>query len=178
MEGNSLKDLRLLTRLLGQTLELLSRANGLPPSLSGVREELLQKREEAWQRFGRHNDEFAALIGLFNQKYDLGVEPEDLVEVSVGMGFDKRDRSFSEVSMRSGKNYESNKRDRIIEENVDLMIYLQACSLENMLEQLQNKTEEIQSKGSEEEKNLSYNADLEKINEMSEDEAHTQNSNP
>lgn len=184
MDGVSLKDLKLLTILLAQTLEILSRNNNLPSGLLNLKEELYQKREEIWQRFNHNNEEFLNFVGIFNQKYELNINPEDqILEISnypMNMNFERNNKSFSEISMKSMKNYESNKKEKIIEENVDMMIYLQACSLENMLEQLQKE----QSKGNnnsenEEKNNLSYNADLEKINEMSEDEErHTQNSNP
>lgn len=185
-----MRDLKFMVRILIQTVEILGK-NQIPGFLVGLREELAQKREEVAQRFNHNSEEFISIVNTLNHKYELHIDPEDLTETGSlvwnTIPFIERNnnnKSFSEISMRSGKNFESGKRDRVCEENVDIMIYLQACSLENMLEQLQARNEEnTESKGNNnsllEENNLSYNAELEKINEMSdEEERRTQNSIP
>lgn len=185
LEGNSLKDLKLMTKIFIHTLEVLSRIsyNSMPHSLMQLKEELIHKKEEIWQRFNQNYEEFSQMLSNFKNKYDINLDIEDLSISNLTINYEKNNKSISEISQKSIKNYDSGtiKKDKNHEENIEMMIYLQACSLENMLEQLQNNESQLDERNHTEEdkNNISLiNSDLEKINEMNEDdETHTQLSN-
>ena len=146
-----------------------------------LREDLAQKKEEILQRFSNNTEEFHMICNTLKSKYELNLcELEDFLNISLNFDKNINNKSFSEMSsMKSYKNIENVKKEKLFDENLEMLLYLQACSLENMLEQIQNNEEnskfEENINTEEEKNNLSFNAELEKINELTEDdETHTQ----
>lgn len=179
MEVDSLKDINFLTKIVKQTIEILQR-NSLNSAVNLWKEELQQKKEEILIKFQKNYEDFLDILTILKNKYDINYDIEEL-NISLAIGFEKNKRSFSDISLKSLKNYESanSKKGKDKNEfNMQFMLYLQACSLENMLEQIQNNS--VGNFSDDEKNTLSVNnAQLEKINELNEDdETQTQQSNP
>lgn len=174
-----------LIKFIKQIIDILLRNTQNPlTTLSLLKEEVLQKKDEIWQNFQHNYDDFLAILNSLKNKYEFDFDLEEL-NMAFITNLDKNNKSFSEISLKSLKNFESTnskkeKKENLMGQNAEMMIYLQACSLENILEQLQNSqnNSKLIPQPEEEKNNLSLDVDLEKINEMSEDdETHTQPSN-